>query len=112
MMDLDIEVAASRAGSTDHLADTIDYAAVVHDLRECLAGKRYFLLERLAEYVADRILSQFDAARVRVKVIKVGIIQGVGCVGVSLERHCASGIEGEEFERAVSDSRLTFVKKR
>jgi dihydroneopterin aldolase len=86
VMDLDIEVATSRAGETDDLGDTIDYGEVVEDLRKCLAGKRYFLLERLAEYVADRILSRYGAQRVRVKVAKIGILKDVGSVGVTLER--------------------------
>ena len=93
MMDLDIEIAASRAAETDNLADTIDYAVVVEDLREALAGKRYFLLERLAEYVADRLLSRYRAVRVRVKVAKVGILKDVGLVGVAIERFCPSRIE-------------------
>lgn len=86
VLDLDIEVAASRAGESDELGDTIDYATVVDDLRECLAGKRYFLLERLAEFVAARILSRHGAARVLVRAAKLGILKDVGLVGVSLER--------------------------
>ncbi len=95
MMDLDIEVAASRAGESDDLGDTIDYGAVVDDLRECLAGKGYYLLERLAEFVAGRILSKYGAARVRVKVAKIGIVKDVGLVGVDLERFRQPEIENK-----------------
>lgn len=86
LMDLDIELHASRAGETDHLADTIDYAAVVDDIRRCLADKSYFLLERLAEFVADRILEEFNAKRVVVQVAKAGVLRDVGLVGVRIER--------------------------
>ena len=86
LMDLDIELDANPAGETDDLGDTIDYAEVVSDIRECLAGKRYFLLERLAEFVAGRILEKFGARAVSVKVAKVGILQGVGLVGVKIRR--------------------------
>lgn len=86
LMDLDIELHASCAGRTDRLGDTIDYAAVVDDIRRCLAQKRYFLLERLAEFVAERILERFGAKRVAVQVAKARILRGVGLVGVRIER--------------------------
>lgn len=86
LLDLDIELDANRAAHTDDLGDTVDYAAVVDDLRGCLAGKNYFLLERLAEFVAGRILDEFGARRVRVKAAKVGILEDVGLVGVVITR--------------------------
>lgn len=86
LMDLDIELHASRAGQTDRLSDTVDYAAVVDDVRRCLADKSYFLLERLAEFVAERILEDFDAKRVVVHVAKAGVLEDVGLVGVRIER--------------------------
>jgi dihydroneopterin aldolase len=85
-MDLDIELDANAAAQSDDIADTIDYAAVVADLRQCLAGKSYFLLERLAEYVAARILERFGARRVTVRVAKIAILEGVGRVGVTITR--------------------------
>jgi dihydroneopterin aldolase len=86
LMDLDIELDANHAAQTDHLADTVDYAAVVDDIRDCLAGKNYFLLERLAEFVAARILDVFGARRVSVQVAKVGILKDVRLVGVKVTR--------------------------
>ena len=86
LMDLDIELDANPAGKTDELVDTVDYAEVVADIRDCLAGKSYFLLERLAEFVAGRILEKFGAREVSVNVAKVGILQGVGRVGVKIRR--------------------------
>ena len=91
MLDIEMEV-ASRAGTTDLLADAVDYGAVVSDLRRCMAGKRYYLLEKVCEFVASRILEKFGALRVLVSVAKVGIIDGVGRVGVAVDRR---GTEGE-----------------
>lgn len=87
LMDLDIELFASRAGSTDHLDDTVDYAAVVDLIRTHLAVNRYYLLERAAEVLADRILDEFGARRVRLNVSKPGILEGVGRVGVEICRN-------------------------
>lgn len=86
VMDLDIELDACRAADSDDISDTVDYAVVVADVRAELARKDYFLLERLAEFVAGRILARFGARRVAVRVAKPGVIEGVGAVGVSIER--------------------------
>jgi dihydroneopterin aldolase len=85
MMDIDIELAC-HAGTSDRLGDTVDYAAVVAEIRHGMAGKRYYLLEKASEFVANRILEKFGALRVQVSVAKVGIIDGVGRVGVMVER--------------------------
>jgi dihydroneopterin aldolase len=87
-LDMDIELPDSRAGRTDLIEDTIDYAAVVDDLRRAVGSKDYFLLERLAEFIAERVIRQFGAARVSLQIAKLGILRGVGRVGVRLER-CA-----------------------
>ncbi|MEO5882583.1 MAG: dihydroneopterin aldolase [Caldimonas sp.] len=98
MMDIEMEV-ASRAGTTDRLADAVDYGAVVSDLRRCMAGKRYHLLEKVCEFVASRILERFGALRVWVSAAKVGIIDGVGRVGVAVDRR---GPESECSAAAVA----------
>jgi FolB domain-containing protein len=89
-MDIEMEVSC-RAGTTDLLDDAVDYGAVVEDLRRCLAGKRYYLLEKVCEFAASRILDKFGALRVWVSVAKLGIIEGVGSVGVAVERRGANG---------------------
>jgi dihydroneopterin aldolase len=91
IMDIEMEVAC-RAGATDSLSDAVDYGAVVADLRRCLAAKRYYLLEKVCEFAANRILEKFGASRVWVSVAKVGIIEGVGRVGVAVERHAPRGL--------------------
>lgn len=88
MMDLDIELGANRGGKSDDLADTVDYAEVVDDIRACLAGTKYYLLERVAELVAERIIARFGARRVVVQIAKVGVLQDVRMVGVRIERPC------------------------
>jgi dihydroneopterin aldolase len=86
LMDLDIELFASCAGRTDRIDDTVDYAAVVDLIRGHLSEQRYYLLERAAEVIAERILEEFRARRVRVSVAKLGILEGVGRVGVEICR--------------------------
>jgi hypothetical protein len=51
------------AASSDRIADTVDYASVVDDLRVSLAQQRHRLLERLAESVTGPLASGINAAQ-------------------------------------------------
>jgi len=68
---LDIELALDlrRAGETDDLAATVNYAAVYRLAAEIVQARRYRLLEAVAEAVAQAILGRFpvDAVKVRVR---------------------------------------------
>ncbi|MCT6882318.1 MULTISPECIES: dihydroneopterin aldolase [Snodgrassella] len=86
LLDLDIGTDFRQAAQSDNIDDTIHYAKVVENLREALAEEEFLLLEALAEYVAQFILTRFGALWVRVKVIKPGILAGVKEVGVLIER--------------------------
>ena len=85
-MSLQIGTSTASAGSSDHIGDTINYAAVVERLRTELARQHFNLLERLAEYVAGLLLDDFGALWVRVSIAKLGIMPGVRRVGVTIER--------------------------
>jgi dihydroneopterin aldolase len=54
----------------DNLQDTINYAEVFTLVKDCVQNKRFKLLESLAEYIATRILDNFDCSQVRVEVHK------------------------------------------
>lgn len=92
MFDIDIDVDGRLAATTDHIGDTVDYAAVVADLRTSLAQERHQLLETLSEFVANRILARFNACRVRVSVAKKDVLENVGSVGVEVERFQQVGV--------------------
>ena len=74
---------AIRACKTDQLADTIDYAAVVGAVQELFASH---LLEPLADTLADRMLSKFEAQWVRVEISKIGVVPNARDAGVRIER--------------------------
>lgn len=87
LFDLDLDIDGRRAAAGDCLGDTVDYGSVVEDLRRCLHNKRHYLVETLADHVADRILRQFNVVRVRVAVAKQAVLEGVASVGVEVERY-------------------------
>lgn len=67
----DVTLVAHDAGvRSDHLADTVDYTAVVTRIREISEGRRFNLIEALAAAIADDLLQHFPVSRVRVRVRK------------------------------------------
>jgi dihydroneopterin aldolase len=83
---LQIGTSTVGAGASDDIHDTIDYASVVERLRNDLAAQHFHLLEKLAEHIANLLLTDFGARWVRVSVAKLGVIRGVRRAGVIIER--------------------------
>ncbi|MGH9068031.1 MAG: dihydroneopterin aldolase, partial [Acidimicrobiales bacterium] len=55
-VDLDLELDLGPAGRSDALADTADYGRVVATVSAVVSGRRYALLEALAEAIAGELL--------------------------------------------------------
>lgn len=88
-LDLTIGVHELRACKTDHIDDTVNYAAVHTALGQLFASHRIKLLEALAEAIADLILGDFHAQWVRVALAKPVKFSNVQAVGVVIERRRA-----------------------
>ena len=86
LFNIELDVDARQASSSDLIGDTVDYAVVVSYIREYLRHARHRLLETLTQQVADQIFSTFNVSRVRLSVAKTGILEGVASVGVEIER--------------------------
>jgi dihydroneopterin aldolase len=78
---------SGRAARSDRIEDTIDYAEVVARLREILEQRRFALLEHLADSLAGMIFDEFRPSSLTLSVHKPDILQGVGRVGVMIERN-------------------------
>jgi len=76
----------SSAGHSDDLADSIDYRALTQAITAYVGESRHYLVEALAEGIAEIAVVAFGAERVRVRVEKPGALAGVGAVGVEIER--------------------------
>ncbi|WP_391118882.1 dihydroneopterin aldolase [Psychrobacillus sp. L3] len=50
-----------KAGETDDLAETVNYAEVFELCKEIVEGKPYLLIEAVAEKIAGRILKDYEA---------------------------------------------------
>ncbi|XZG71388.1 dihydroneopterin aldolase [Chitinibacteraceae bacterium HSL-7] len=85
-LDLEIGLPSARACHSDNLTDTIDYDRAVTTIRQSLESQHFLLIEALAEHIAHILRADFGAPWVRVSVTKLGILNEVGRVGVTIER--------------------------
>ncbi|PJK07836.1 dihydroneopterin aldolase [Lysobacteraceae bacterium NML120232] len=89
LLDVELDFDNRISASSDALADTIDYAAVVAQLRQWTAQTHYALLETLLEDMAARLRAGFPSiSKVRLRVHKPLAAKALGCadVGIEIER--------------------------
>lgn len=83
-IDIELRGDLSRAGRSNEIKDTIDYREVCEIVTDVVKGKRYHLLEALADDVARRLLQRFRPTEVMVRIRKPnpsidGLVDYVGC---------------------------------
>lgn len=86
LIDLEIGLYDHKAGHTDQVADTINYAEVARRIQETTATREFRLVEALGEHIADIVRNEFGAPWVRVTVRKLAILRGVKELGIIVER--------------------------
>ncbi|WP_435927888.1 bifunctional dihydroneopterin aldolase/7,8-dihydroneopterin epimerase [Dryocola sp. BD613] len=84
----DIEMAWDNraAAASDDVNDCLSYADVSEAVIAHVSGGRFALVERVAEEVAQLLLTRFNSPWVRLKVSKPGAIAQAANVGVIIER--------------------------
>ncbi|AIR60660.1 dihydroneopterin aldolase [Cedecea neteri] len=84
----DIEMAWDnrKAASSDDVKDCLSYADVSEAVLQHVGGGRFALVERVAEEVAELLLSRFNSPWIRLKVSKPGAVAQAANVGVIIER--------------------------
>ncbi len=87
-VDVDIEADLTPAGASDDLDDTVDYGAVCELVERLITTERFRLLERLAERIAELILSDDRVVGVTVSVRKLRppVAQVLATSGVRITR--------------------------
>lgn len=87
-VDLDLYRDLKVPGQTDKLKDTLDYEAIYKDVDRCTKRNKFYLIEKLAERIAQSILSTYDVDKLIVRVRKPHApVKGVlDTVEVELER--------------------------
>lgn len=70
IVDLELYKELRQAGLTDDLSQTVNYDEVYHEVKNIIEGHSFNLIEKLAETIADSILSRYPVLAVRVTVYK------------------------------------------
>lgn len=76
----------SEGARTDRIEDTVDYKSLKKDVHDCVEASEFFLLERLAEQVAEIALRPVQVQRVDVCVDKPGALRHARSVAVEITR--------------------------
>ena len=91
--DISLEADLEKAGLSDALAETIDYADIQIIALRIASMRTWVLLEALGERVASELLARFPAARsvtITLRKPRPPFMSGVGSAGVTLVRRRAS----------------------
>ena len=76
-IDVEMELDLAVAGKSDHVKDTVDYTEVYKTVESITRGRRYHLIEAMAEDISTALLKQFPQLRsVRIRVKKPGAAIG------------------------------------
>jgi len=87
-VDIALYLDLRKAGQTDNLQDTINYAQLYDTIKELVTGRTYKLIEALAENIATAVLENYTKIiEVTVKVIKPNPPFDIQFDGVAVEIH-------------------------
>lgn len=84
-IDLDLAVDDPRAAGDDH-RKVVCYEWASNEVRDIVATGHFNLVERLAECLAERLLSDARVHAVRIRVEKPGAIRGADAAGIEIVR--------------------------
>jgi|SRR5580698_7428465 dihydroneopterin aldolase len=75
-IDLELDIDLQRAGTSDDLADTVDYAAVHRRIVEIVETSSHALLERLGAAILDAIFEDRRIAHADLRIAKPELLDG------------------------------------
>jgi FolB domain-containing protein len=84
------------AGTSDDIADAINYKTLTKRLIDHVEESQYFLVEKLAHSLAEIAVQEFGVERAIVSVEKPGALRFARSVGVVIERTAADFANDEQ----------------
>jgi dihydroneopterin aldolase len=85
-IDLNIILKKKDAFNSDNLEDTIDYGAVIELIKSLAETNEDTLLESFGEKIASKILQDYPAQSLTLKISKKKIITDADFVGIIINR--------------------------
>ncbi|CAH0992110.1 Dihydroneopterin aldolase [Sinobacterium norvegicum] len=85
-IDLDMAHDFSRAADTDSIDYALSYKDVSDRLVAFIEASEFFLIETMAEQIAEIIMTEFSVPWLRLQLSKPGAVPAASNVGVVIER--------------------------
>ena len=89
IVDAELYLNLSRAGKTDDLGDTIDYVAVLGDIKKIVGGTPRNLIETVAQEIADFLLRRYlllDGVKIKIRKPKPPVKENFSGASVEIVR--------------------------
>ena len=86
LINIVMEADCRPAGLSDEFKDAVDYRAVTKKVLVLVENSSFFLVEKLAEEIAEICLEDERVEMARVRVEKPGAVRFARSVGVEVER--------------------------
>ncbi|MCM8776531.1 MAG: dihydroneopterin aldolase [Candidatus Omnitrophica bacterium] len=86
LIDLEIPSDVKKAAGRDRIQDALDYKQIAKHTLRFVSKSRFYLIETLAERLAESLLRKFRLPAVKIRVSKPGAIRGARSVGVEMTR--------------------------
>ena len=88
IVSLDLEMGSdiAKAAATDTIENALDYKSVAKRLINFIENSEFYLVETMAEQVAEIVLKEFNVPWVKLRLGKPGAVTGSKDVGVIIER--------------------------
>jgi dihydroneopterin aldolase len=98
-VDLECQLDLSAAGRADRIEHTVDYMALLEDVRQVVSTESYNLLEALGERLAQVVLARPFVDRVVIGLSKSQLSkEELQSVGIRIERgRAVTGLHDEEL---------------
>ncbi|MEW9824446.1 MAG: dihydroneopterin aldolase [Candidatus Symbiodolus clandestinus] len=87
LLDLQLELDLQPAAQQEKLQQSIDYEQVATLITEHLRTQRFLLIERVAEVVAERLLTEFPLTRITLTVTKPRALAHAKSAGITITRN-------------------------
>ena len=90
IVDLELHLNLKQAGKSDDLGDTIDYAAVISDVKKIVGGTSRNLIETVAQEISDFLLRRYfllDAVKITLHKPSPPIGEKFSGAAVEILRH-------------------------
>jgi FolB domain-containing protein len=86
LINLSLSVDLRKAGRSDRIEDAVDYAALKKRIVGMAEGSQFFLVEALAERIAEICLERREVSQARVRVEKPTALRFARNAGVEITR--------------------------